>query len=227
MMTSSNGNIFRLTVPLCREFPGHQWIPQRLVMRSFDVFFDLCLNIRLGKQLCGWWFETSSRSLWRQCNGRYSAAQHNMSLRMLQKWLRQNTHQRLYSQKTPHISPSRASYGVSFVRIWVKIDRVITAPYCIFFYKWPTMIKTGVIQRSAWWLQITWRQISTSPSLTVMLIIFYIHCKISVLNVIFYEHLLGNTVHMKNTLPPWIKAAEFQNLLLHVCVDDGFIWNYF
>ena len=98
-----------------------------------------------------------------------------------------------------YISPSRASYGVSFVRTWVKIDRVITAPYCIFFYKWPAMIKTGVIQRSAWWLQITWRQISTSPSLTVMLIIFYLHCKISVLNVNFYEHLLGNTVHMKNT----------------------------
>ena len=27
MMTSSNGNIFRVTGPLCGEFSGHQWIP--------------------------------------------------------------------------------------------------------------------------------------------------------------------------------------------------------
>ena len=27
MMTSSNGNIFRVTVPLCGEFTDHQWIP--------------------------------------------------------------------------------------------------------------------------------------------------------------------------------------------------------
>ena len=29
----------------------------------------------------------------------------------------------------PHTSPSRASYGVSIVRILEKIDRVITAPH--------------------------------------------------------------------------------------------------
>ena len=27
MMTSSNGNIFRITGPLCREFTSHRWIP--------------------------------------------------------------------------------------------------------------------------------------------------------------------------------------------------------
>ena len=35
---------------------------------SFDVFFDLRVNERLSKQSRGWWFETPSRSLWRQCN---------------------------------------------------------------------------------------------------------------------------------------------------------------
>ena len=47
MVTSSNGNIIRVTGHLCREFTPHkgQW-------RSFDVFFDLRLNKRLGKQ---WW----------------------------------------------------------------------------------------------------------------------------------------------------------------------------
>ena len=45
MMTSSNGNIFRATGPLCGEFiaPG-EFPTQRPVARSFDVFFDLCLN---------------------------------------------------------------------------------------------------------------------------------------------------------------------------------------
>ena len=59
MMTSSNGNIFRDTGPLCGEFTGH---------RSFDVFFDLHLNRRLSKQSWGWWFETPSCPLWRHRN---------------------------------------------------------------------------------------------------------------------------------------------------------------
>ena len=49
--------------PVTGEFPT-----QRPVTRSFDAFFDLRLNKRLSKQWRGWWFETSSRSLWRHCN---------------------------------------------------------------------------------------------------------------------------------------------------------------
>ena len=58
MMTSSNGNMFRVTgicagnspltvgnSPVTGEFPSH-----RPVTRSFDVFFDLRLNKRLCKQ---------------------------------------------------------------------------------------------------------------------------------------------------------------------------------
>ena len=48
-------------------FPGG-FPAQRPVMRSFDVFFDLCLNKRLSKQPWGWWFETLSCPLWRHCN---------------------------------------------------------------------------------------------------------------------------------------------------------------
>ena len=40
---------------------------QRPVPRSFDVFFDLCLNEPLSKQWRGRWFETPPRSLWRHC----------------------------------------------------------------------------------------------------------------------------------------------------------------
>ena len=76
MMTSSNGNMFRVngfcagnspvTVgnsPVTGDFPSH-----RPVTRSFDVFFDLRLNKRLCKQSRRRWFETPSLSLWRHCN---------------------------------------------------------------------------------------------------------------------------------------------------------------
>ena len=49
--------------PVPGEFPA-----QRPVTRSFEVFFDVRLNKRLSKQSRGWWFETPSRSLWRQRN---------------------------------------------------------------------------------------------------------------------------------------------------------------
>ena len=70
MMTSSNGNIFHVTGPLCGECtdPG-EFPAQRPVTRSIDIFFHLRLNKRLSKQSRGRWFETPPWSLWRQCNG--------------------------------------------------------------------------------------------------------------------------------------------------------------
>ena len=76
-MTSSNGNIFRVTGPLCGEFTGHRWIPlTKASDAEFDIFFDLHLNKPLSEQSRGWWFETPSRSLWRHCNGETSLWQH-------------------------------------------------------------------------------------------------------------------------------------------------------
>ena len=66
MMTSSNGNIFRVTSHLC-GVPG-EFPTQRTVTRSSDVYFDLRPNKRLSKHSWGWWFETSSRPLWRHHN---------------------------------------------------------------------------------------------------------------------------------------------------------------
>ena len=50
MMTSSNGDIFRVTGPLCGEFTGHRWIP-----RTKAIDAELCMQkneryIRMGKQ---------------------------------------------------------------------------------------------------------------------------------------------------------------------------------
>ena len=70
-MTSSNGNIFRVTglcagnSPVPGEFPT-----QRPVTQSFNVTFDLHPNKALSKQSWAWWFETLSCSLWRHCNAR-------------------------------------------------------------------------------------------------------------------------------------------------------------
>ena len=67
MMTSSNGNIFRVTGPFCVEFTG-EFPSQRPYTRKFDNFFDLRLNKWLRKQSRRRWFETQLRSLWRHCN---------------------------------------------------------------------------------------------------------------------------------------------------------------
>ena len=57
LLAFSAGNL-----PVPGEFPS-----QRPVTQSFDVLFDLCLNKR-GKQSWGWWFETTSQSLWCHCD---------------------------------------------------------------------------------------------------------------------------------------------------------------
>ena len=44
-----------------------EFTSQKPVTRSFDSLFDLRLNKRLSKQSWGWWFETTSGSLWRHC----------------------------------------------------------------------------------------------------------------------------------------------------------------
>ena len=58
---------------------------QRPVTRSFDVFFDLCLNKRLSKQSWGWWFETPSCPLWRHCNGLRATNYREISAAILSK----------------------------------------------------------------------------------------------------------------------------------------------
>ena len=47
MMTSSNGNIFRVTVPLCMEFTAHWRIPRTMASDTeLWCFLDLRLNKR-------------------------------------------------------------------------------------------------------------------------------------------------------------------------------------
>ena len=65
-MTSSNGNIIRVTGYLCGEFYGDRWIHlTKPVTQSFDVFFDLHLNKCLSNNRET---ETPLLSLLRHCN---------------------------------------------------------------------------------------------------------------------------------------------------------------
>ena len=74
VMTSSNGNIFRVTGHLCREF-----LAQRPVTKGFAVFFELNRHKQLLKQSLGRWYETPSRLLWRRCNDKNICYYHNKS----------------------------------------------------------------------------------------------------------------------------------------------------
>ena len=69
MMTSSNGNIFRVNGLLCGEFSGPRWIPRTKASDAeLWCFLWSTLNKRLCKQSLGWWSETPSSSLWRHRN---------------------------------------------------------------------------------------------------------------------------------------------------------------
>ena len=69
MMTSSNGNIFSVTVHLCGEFTGHRWIPRTKASDAeLWCFLWFAPDKTMSKQSWGWWFETPWRPLWRHCN---------------------------------------------------------------------------------------------------------------------------------------------------------------
>ena len=118
MMTSSNGNIFRVTGPMCGEFTGPGEFPaQWPVTRSFDVFFDLRLNKRLSKQPWGWWFETPAWSLWRHRNAerhlRGSFYQQGLSL--IPTWIKSVMKLIFHSQTST--GEARVSYFVQYVLV--------------------------------------------------------------------------------------------------------------
>ena len=88
MMTSSNGNIFRVTGHLSEEFTGPRWIPRTKASNTeLWCFLDQRLNKRLSKQSWGWCFEMLSRPLWRHCN---DASQYEPRLTLAVPALRNN-----------------------------------------------------------------------------------------------------------------------------------------
>ena len=125
MMTSSNGDIFRITDHLCGEFTGHQWIPYT---KASDVelwcFLCLHLNKRLSKQSWGWWFEMPSRPLWRHCN--------EIARFMGPTWV-------LSAPGGSHVSPMNLAIRAWLLMIWASAAIVFT----LFFQDIPTSVPEG------------------------------------------------------------------------------------
>ena len=148
MMTSSNGNIFRVTGPLCREFTGPGEFPtQRPVTRSFDVFFDRRLNKRSSKQPRSWWLETLSCSLWRQSNDC------NWVGSQLTPFCRYMPHVILFSPRFqiraswPYLSIIYSTISWTHcimvngsVEIWVCVAEL---PFCLLFVYYTVFIRYG------------------------------------------------------------------------------------
>ena len=62
MMTSSNGNIFRITGHLCREFTGHRWIPYTKASDAELWYFLRCFFFLFW--LNGWVNNREAGDLW-------------------------------------------------------------------------------------------------------------------------------------------------------------------
>ena len=147
MMTSSNGNILRVTGPLCGQFTGHRWIPSQrpLVMRSFDVFFDLLLHRQLSRHSRRRWFETPSPSLCRHSyaislqlrhNKRDGVSNHRRIHCLLNCWFRRRSKKArklrvtgLCAGNSPVTGefPTQRASNVEKVSIWWR-HHVETAP---------------------------------------------------------------------------------------------------
>ena len=71
MLTSSNGNIFRVTGPLCGEFAGHRWFPRTWASDAESCFLWSApwINVWVNNH------ETSSHPLWLHCNARLTQRQ--------------------------------------------------------------------------------------------------------------------------------------------------------
>ena len=97
------------------------WDPPRLPCFMLQTAADLIVLIGWYWWLCGklWYL----RYMWSAIGSCY-ITWHSFT-HIAYNMMTKAGHQNLISQKTPHISPSRAKYGMSIVSILVDIDHVI------------------------------------------------------------------------------------------------------
>ena len=88
MMTSSNGNIFRLTGNLCGEFTGHRWVPHTKARDAEPwCFLWSAPEKRLSKQSWGWWFETPLHPVTRKMFPFNDVIMHFLNAKYLVTWV--------------------------------------------------------------------------------------------------------------------------------------------
>ena len=118
-----------------------EFLSQRPVTMSFDVFYDL----RLIKQSWRWWFETSSRTLWRHCNVMREGRRADVSRRIviyIPNECRLNVYQAFISSNFNycdivwHLCSNRSTYKIEKVH---KNALRVTLYYCTSSY--PDMLQ--------------------------------------------------------------------------------------
>ena len=127
---------------LCEGNPPVDGFPsQRASNIKLGCFSDISLNKLFEPTTEMRVIPDAMTFMWHHCNGqakskkkitecRYNAVQFIMILPSALRWQQQNVNRTSNSQQTTHNSPWWASYGVSIVRIWEKIDRITTALHC-------------------------------------------------------------------------------------------------
>ena len=101
-----------------------EFLAQRPVTRSFDVFFDLRLNKWLSKHSWGWWFETLSHPLWRHRNGLKSSRIKNGNFLLLcqapNRYLNKCCCLPPYSAKCLYSMSPFYEHGFTEIMVWIS-----------------------------------------------------------------------------------------------------------
>ena len=113
--------------PVTGEFSS-----QRPVTRSFEVFFDLCLNKRLRHR----WLYTPTPSLWLLCNVYYSCCTNKITLSVTAKNWHISDHNTKNNREAGDLGRHRAHYDITVMTIsrevpmnlisegWILVGRV-------------------------------------------------------------------------------------------------------
>ena len=129
MMTSSNGNIFRVIGPLCREFTGPRWIPHTKASDAeLWCFLWSTPNKRLSKQMQSWWFETHSPPLWRHSN--------------VSAWYLPRSYEKYKDNRTAYLRTHHSSFlGRTPLHIWHRGKRLCRSIFHSFDPDWCSILK--------------------------------------------------------------------------------------
>ena len=87
MMTSSNGNIFRVTGSLCQEFTGHRWIP---LTKASDAELFLCFLWSAPEQTIEQTIETPVI--------RHHCAHYDVTVVTWTQWLQLSKYRKIYQE---------------------------------------------------------------------------------------------------------------------------------
>ena len=129
-------------VPAWKTFPAC-WLPYR-EGQWLNKHATICQN-KVGMIAVQFWYILACYGKWfsqmltrheLQSSAIITRSNFFTILHTALRWQWKMIDQTSNSQQTPHTSPSRASKGVSVVRILEKTDRIITVPHCTYLCIW-------------------------------------------------------------------------------------------